>query len=138
MTPAVNNHDYAEPGCWAAGHRGWYIGDRVIEIAEGFGYELDAEGQAVRERYYAGESDPESDDFEIVVGQGGIVDEAEQWLNDHTDGCRKSDGAHVFWHGQWYDDDGNAVPDEDVQRFVWHFSDGEFFLSPEEDLDSDG
>lgn len=101
--PIVNGHN-AEVGCYAEGSRGWYAGERVIDVAIDFGWELDAEAEAAVERYYHGEDrfDNDSDDLvEVVAGQGGIVDEAEEWLNDHT-----SEG------------------------FLWHWHEGEFFLSP--------
>jgi hypothetical protein len=135
--PIVNGHQ-AATGCVAAGHRGWYVGQAAIEEAQAFGFELDAEGQAAVERYYSymtNESTPEehSELFEIVVGQGGIVDEATEWLNDHTHGIRKRDGADVTWgevEGEWFLADGTVVPEEQVQRFLWHWWEGEFFLSP--------
>jgi hypothetical protein len=101
--PITNGHE-VETGCVADGaNRGWYVGRRVIEEAESLGWELDAEGVAAVELYYSGETDVEGydDAADIVSNQGGILDEAEQWLNDHT-----SEG------------------------FVWCWFDGSFFLSP--------
>lgn len=126
--PIVNGQE-AVCGLVLDGHFGWHNAVRMLQVAEGFGWEIDDELRTTMDRYDAGESEDDSADVEIIHE---AMDEAEQWLNDMTLAERKSDGVNCFWHGQWYTDDGHGtpVPDEDVQRYVWHWHDGEFFLSP--------
>jgi hypothetical protein len=152
--PLTNGHD-VEPGCYGDGaNRGWYIGDHVIDIALSFGWELDDEGRAAVERYYR--SDPGeageieyADAADIVASQGGIIDEAIDWLNDHTPPICPRCGSAAYWEdGDWYHEDlndrddvwdrrfchGDDAVDENYlaqpQSYVWHFHDGSFFLSP--------
>jgi hypothetical protein len=76
-----------------------------------------------------------------------MMDEAERWLNEHTPAeCRDCGQpveshptgwwSHIGLRGQcWRLSDG-----ESVQGYLWHWSDGEFFLSPmcdDEDCDDD-
>lgn len=142
--PTCNGHE-VEVGCYAEGHRGWYAGQRVIEEAQGLGWELDAEGQAAVDAYYGNESTDEMlvDLVEIVSGQGGIVDEAEEWLNEHTPmeclQCSEPmewvDLGPIIYRavhkatGKMYCD----LPSKPMgkpQSYIWHWHDGEFFLSP--------
>lgn len=135
--PTTNGHP-VQTGCVAEGRRGWYAGLRVIEEAQGLGWELDAEGQAAVDAYYGGSDD--LDIMEVVSGQGGIVDEAERWLNDHTPleclDCHKPmewrDGAVDAVHidtGFAYCTTGGVNMIGRPQGYVWHWRDGEFFLS---------
>lgn len=92
--PIVNGHE-CNTGLVLDGHFGWHNHVRMLQTAEGLGWKIDPELQAVMDRYDADDSDP---DHEIIFD---AMDEAEQWLNDHT-----SEG------------------------FVWYWYEGEFFLSP--------
>jgi len=103
--PTVNGHDI-EPGCYVAGDWGQYGPDHLADWATEFGWEPVKPSDDPRVlRHFA----------ELLDGAGygpalrgtlwewhiEAADEIETWLNDHT-----SEG------------------------FVWHWHDGEFFLSP--------
>ena len=139
------NGQLVNTGCVAEGSRGWYAGQRVIEEAQGLGWELDAEGQEAVDRYYTSawdSEDPADATFEIVVGQGGIVDEAAQWLNDNTpptcpncgQPAEPSEGQFGTSVGFWrhVNGQGSCIYRlfDHVLSYVWYWHDGEFFLSP--------
>jgi hypothetical protein len=138
MPIIVNMAHVAETGCVLDGVFGWHNDVRMLLTAEEFGWEIDDELREIMDRYDAGDSEYGSSDPEIIHD---AMREAEDWLNDNTLAERKRDGKPCFWHGQWYTDDGDAVPDDEVQRYVWHWHDGSFFLSPicddEENCDDD-
>lgn len=147
--PTTNGHP-VQTGCFAEGHRGWYAGQRVIEVAQSLGWELDAEGQQAVDDFYS--QDDHDDLHEIVIGQGGIVDDAEAWLNEHTPVLCAICGGEMEWRdglyravhvatdhaycerGIYTDPDEphgtiNGAPMGRPQSYVWHWRDGEFFLS---------
>lgn len=131
--PTTNNHNVTT-GLVLDGHYGWHNHARMIAEAVGLGYVISDDDQAIVDRYDEGDSDPNGPDDEVVVD---IMDSAERWLNEHTPGCCKDCGepveshltgwwSHVGLRGQcWRLSDG-----ENVQHYVWHWTDGEFFLSP--------
>jgi hypothetical protein len=136
LTTTINNNP-VETGCYCEGHRGWHGTAHVINLAVGFGFELDAEGQDAVDRYDSCDETDDPDLFEVVAGQGGICDEAVAWMNEHTSSicghCFQP--VHLTDSGEWYVHDG--LPTEMCPRFsdtalhfVWHWHDGEFFLSP--------
>lgn len=95
--PTTNNHP-VNVGCVLSAPFGWHNLARMIAVATDLGYVISDDEQAIVDRYEAGDSDPDSNDHEVVIE---MMDDAEAWLNEHTD-----DG------------------------YLWHWSDGEFFLSP--------
>lgn len=95
--PTTNNHEVVV-GLVLDGHFGWHNHARMIAVATDLGFELDVAGQRDVDFYDSGETNDNDSVTEIVMD---IMDDAERWLNEHTD-----DG------------------------YVWHWSDGEFFLSP--------
>jgi hypothetical protein len=99
--PTTNGHEVVT-GLVLDGHYGWHNHARMIGVATSLGFPISDDDQAMVDRYDTGDpSQTNEDDAEAVIGQGGLMDDALEWLNDHTDG--------------------------DV---VWHWHDGEFFLSP--------
>lgn len=146
--PIVNGQE-AVCGLVLDGHFGWHNHVRMLEVAEGFGWEIDDELRAVMTRYDSGWKLLNGFSVEVVdlvrVERDALheiifeaMDEAERWLNDHTHGTRKCDGADVTWgevDGAWFLGDGTIVPDDEVQTYSWGWYDGEFFLSPVEDLE---
>lgn len=92
-----------DAGCWIEGSRGWYGSQRLIEIAESYGFALSAEDRDAVDAYFASD-DADGSAAEAVTGQGGIADDAEDYLN------------------------ANVAPEG--YSFGWH--DGEFFLWSED------
>lgn len=101
----------SEAGCWVEGSRGWTATSRVIDIAAEHGMNLT---ETDKEILAAWESDIANviigdnevvDSHEYVAGQGGLLNETENWLNE------------------------NVAPPG--YSFGWH--DGEFFLWSETD-----
>jgi hypothetical protein len=104
-----------EPGCWVDGHWGQYGPDHLADRASELGWEpetcLDDPRELRRitdhidDMGYTRGRDVRSDAIGIQTGFYELVPEAcdkiENWLNEHT-------------------------PD----GYVWHWRDGEFFLSP--------
>lgn len=147
MTIVNVNGIPAETGCYIDGHWGQYGPDRLAEIAEGFDWVPDDPLDDPRElRNIADNLADDADDGVVNVHapQGWTEADAWErhheaaerildWLNDHTHGTRKSDGADVTWgevDGAWFLNDGTVVPDDqEVRKFVWHWHDGEVFLS---------
>jgi hypothetical protein len=73
-------------GCWLDGGQGWHNNYRIVDIAQEWDWaELDAVGQGVVDRYRAGIA--ADDDHEMMVGQGGIADQAFDYLDGLTVGC---------------------------------------------------
>lgn len=96
-TALVNGHE-AVPGCYVSGDWGWRAHLRCVLVAQDYGFAVDNDLVNVLVRFATGETT--DDVIDPVIGAGGLTDQAEVWLNDHT-----TDG------------------------FIWHWSDGEFFLS---------
>lgn len=94
------NGHTVETGCYAEGHRGWHAHAHVIELAEGFGFPLDDEARELVHAYDTNDHADDDHNTRLEVVLD-IMDEAEAWLNDHT-----------------------------TAGYVWHWRDGEFFLSP--------
>lgn len=73
-------------GCWLNGGQGWHNTYRIVDRAQEWGWtELDAVGQGVVDRYRVGIAD--DDDNEMMTGQGGIADQAFDYLDGLTTGC---------------------------------------------------
>lgn len=94
MTIITCNGHVVEPGCVLDNHWGWHNHARMIEVATGLGFVISDEDQAVVDRYDSGESEDDDNDSEVV---SDLMDEAERWLNDNTD------GVGCFW--TWHDGD---------------------------------
>ena len=99
----VNGHPYYV-GCVIDGHTGWRGIAEVCEIALNLGWKPKGQREPRRLRYLLKRyvtNEATERMTDALIGQGGYADEAEAWLNDNTE-----------------------------EGFVWHWSDGEFFLSP--------
>lgn len=124
--PRVNGHT-AETGCYVEGHWGQYGPDHLADQASAFGWEpttpLD-DPRVVRAFL----------DFLEGSGYGGYDatgalwerhtetgDEIIQWLNEHTPPDQ--------WAGMKLREPGPGM-DPITQSYVWHWRDGEVFLSP--------
>jgi hypothetical protein len=71
----------AEAGTWLDGNQGWHNHYRVVDIAQSYGWKgLDEweDGEGIVSRYRANEGT--DDDHEAMIGQGGLVDEATEYL----------------------------------------------------------
>lgn len=77
-------------GCWLDGHYGWHNTYRVVELAEEYGFPLEAWEHAALDRYM--DSDATDADTETVIGQGGLFDRATDYLNE-----RAPEGFHFEW-----------------------------------------
>lgn len=138
-TVIVNGHEY-ETGCVLAGHWGRHNHARMVLEAEGLGFPLDDEDRQTLDEYDRNDWDPQTQWHAEAVAT--MMDEAERWLNERT-AARCAHCGLVVWHNdaRWVHDgtplddptvceDGTSLTDEMVLSFVWHWRDGEFFLSP--------
>lgn len=83
----------ADAGPWLDGNQGWHNQYRVVDIAQSYGWKgLDdfEDAEAILARYRAGERTGE--DVDAMIGQGGIVDEATEYLEGL---------APVGYHFEW-------------------------------------
>jgi hypothetical protein len=125
--PIVNGHQ-AETGCYVEGHWGQYGPDHLADQAEAFGWtpgsSLD-DPRIVREFL----------DFLEGSGYGGYDatgalwerhsetgDEIANWLNEHTPADQ--------YGGMVLAEPGPGLVEAPPKNYVWHWHDGEFFLSP--------
>jgi len=132
--PITNGHP-VETGCVLSSPYGWHNHARMIATAVDLGFALDVAGQRDVDAYDTGEYTHESL-TEIVMD---IMDEAERWLNDHTPALCNDCGQPVeltdsgaWWvHISPFDRQACGTFFADTaQHYVWHWHDGEFFLSP--------
>lgn len=148
----VNGHR-VETGCYVDGHWGQYGPDHLADRAEGFGWEprmvsVDGFDKSVADDPRVWRALAESLDIldhrdlagEIWEFHTESADAIEQWLNDHTAVMCATCGAAISWaddanadidepqwlHVDWGEHEEPIVP----RRFLWHWHDGEFFLSP--------
>src|SRR6478672_5840546 len=79
-------------GCWLEGSRGWRATGTLVNIAAGCGMELDADDRLLLATYLDDERDEDViiANGEVisasgaVVDQGGLADQAEEYLNTHV------------------------------------------------------
>jgi hypothetical protein len=76
----------ADSGCWVAGHHGHYASAIVIETALNYGWH-DTQAAEIAARY------PELTEHEQDV-LNDVVNDAEQWLNEHI----APEGYSFGWH----------------------------------------
>jgi hypothetical protein len=110
MTTIYVNGQECNTGLVLDGHFGWHNHVRMLEVAEGLGWEIDDELRAYMDLYESGDYDQDSNVPEYIFE---AMDEAENWLNDHTQGFPLE-----------------PEPGRPNISYIWHWSDGEFFLSP--------
>lgn len=104
-------------GCWLEGHRGWRASGDVVHIAYGYGMPLDEDDSALLDAYL---SDDYGIDYDLtlstgeevsvggaVIDQGGLADQAEQYLNTEV--------APEGWAFGWRDGEFFLLPDHE-----WH------------------
>jgi len=94
-----------DTGTWLAGHMGWHNTYRVVERAAEYGMELSDDDRKAIDQYRESNG-LDMDAWETVGGQGGLSDQATEYLNQHA---------------------------PDGHRFVWDA--GELMLLTEEDAD---
>ena len=135
MDTTTNGHA-VQTGCVLDNHWGWHNHARLIFLAADLGFPLD-EADADHVRAY--DEDGDEDYMEVVAGQGGIMDDAEQWLNDNTvPTCRDCGEAMYATSDGFYRHVGysngrtpcGVAATDTVQHYLWHWHDGDFFLSP--------
>ncbi len=79
-------------GCWIDGHWGHYGAARLVEIAQDYGFEISDLDEAALEGYRDWDKESFLDEAtgeyhnasEWILMQGGLADEAEEWLNDNV------------------------------------------------------
>lgn len=87
-TITLTNGEEVGTGTWLEGAHGWTNSYRVIDIAEGHGFTMDADERAALDWYRAsGESDASGSDeeldmLEIVTGQRGLSDRATDHMEE--------------------------------------------------------
>lgn len=148
----VNGHE-AEHGCYIDGHWGQYGPDRLAEVAEGFGWSTSLspvdDPRVIRKVADDVEAMGYADAaLAIWEWRTDAADAIEEWLNDRTpptcidcgramyptsDGFYRHDG---LTNGTAVDLCGHAAT-LDADHHVWHWRDGELFLSPLCDDDDD-
>lgn len=106
MPTTTVNGHLAEYGCYISGHWGQYATDRLADIAEWFGIGIDADRDPRVLRERALSTESESESYWMWTSRYDAADDLVAALNDVTP---------------------NAV---------WHWMDGELFLSSFDDLAS--
>lgn len=79
-------------GCWLDGHFAADNPARVIDRAEEYGFVVPAEDADARHVYASGVHGISDDDYETVVGQGGLSDKATEYLD-----LRAPAGYEFYW-----------------------------------------
>lgn len=116
LTKPVRATD-ADYGCWLDSHRGWHISADLVYMTHRLGMTLDQDDVLILATYdtdYGTDlltlsTGEEVDPIECVSGQGGMADQATEWLNEHV----APEGAYFgFWEGdfmlqteQWWEDE---------------------------------
>lgn len=135
--PTTNGHQ-VETGCVLDNHFGWHNHARLVGVAASLGFPISDDDQAIVDRYDTGDPDQTTDDdFEIVAGQGGIVDDAINWLNDHTPYECPTCGQPVemtdsggWWRHVGLQGDCPVRLMDHARGYLWHWYEGDFMLSP--------
>jgi hypothetical protein len=97
-------------GCWLEGSRGWTAIAALIDIAVGYGMELDSDDKAIFVAYCNGQERlilSTGEDVDVagcVIDQGGLVDQADDYLNDKV--------APAGWCFGWCDGEYFLMPTE--------------------------
>jgi hypothetical protein len=105
----------------------------MIAEAVALGYSVSDADQAVIDRYDNDNSEPDSNDPEVVAD---LMDQAEAWLNDHTPSecltcgqpVERTDSGAWWVHVGLQGDCPTRFADT-ARHYLWHWSDGEFYLS---------
>ncbi len=120
--PIVNGHP-AECGCYVEGHWGQYGPDHLADQAEGFGWSPDKPTDDPRIlRHFADQlMDAGLDVILLWEWHSESGDDIETWLNDHTE---------PGFGGMVLAEPGPGLVEAPPKNYVWHWHDGEFFLSP--------
>lgn len=129
--PTTNGHQ-VETGCVLDNHWGWHNTARAIAVAVDLGYPItDAESDTVA--CY----DIDEDCADEVIGQGGILDDAVNWLNDHTPYECPTCGQPVemtdsggWWRHVGLQGDCPVRLMDQARGYLWHWYEGDFMLSP--------
>jgi len=102
-------------GCWIEGSWGQFASTRLIEIAQEYGYEISDDDEKAVNAYKAyddefdGECGEKHNASEWILMQGGLLDDAEEWLNKNV--AREgfafgwSDGELFYMNTEWFDQD---------------------------------
>jgi len=107
LTTTTVKGQLVEPGCWVAGHWGQYALDRLAEIAEIFGWQPDTW----------------MDDPRALRKRAELFD-ADNAEHNYWDLYHDSDEPILEWLNTHTDD-----------QFVWHWWEGELYLSHRNELD---
>jgi hypothetical protein len=94
-------------GTWLDGNQGWHNHHRVVDRAQAWGWKGLGEwedGEEILTRYRANERT--DDDIEVMIGQGGIVDEATEYLEGL---------APAGYHFEWDMGELSLVACEDIE-----------------------
>lgn len=104
-------------GCWIDGHWGHYGPARLVEIAQDYGFEISDLDEKAMESYRDWDQENFLDEAtgeyhnasEWILMQGGLADEAEDWLNENVaqPGFYMSwmDGEFFYMNNEWWGDD---------------------------------
>jgi hypothetical protein len=100
-------------GCWLEGSRGWTASGLLVRMAANWGMPLDADDRDIITAYLNGHetvalrTDEFVDVTSAVVDQGGLADQAEEYLNTEV--------APEGWTFGWRDGEFFLLPDHE-----WH------------------
>lgn len=87
--------DASDAGCLVDGAHGWHAHAMVIDLAVSAGMPLDYGDRLALDSYRESGNDPTAVILDHVLDSGGLLDRAEQWLNDYA-----APNGHVFgWSG---------------------------------------
>lgn len=104
----------ADAGCWLDGSAGWRANVRVVQIAESFGFAVSSDDRPILEAFIYGITSirlhgATIDVNDVILSQGGIVDRAEQWLNENIAPRNHHfgwlDGEFLLMPHEWWQQD---------------------------------
>lgn len=106
-------------GCWIDGHWGHYGVARLVDIAQDYGMEISGLDESALWAYRNNEDefqDEQTGEYhnaaDWMLMQGGLADEAEDWMNNNVayEGFSFgwNDGEFFYMGNEWWDDQDEA------------------------------
>jgi len=114
IKPISDKHEFST-GCWIDGHWGHYGVARLVDIAQDLGMEISSLDESAvwayrnnEERFQDEQTGEYHDASEWLFSQGGLGDEAEEWLNENIAkpgfSFGWSDGEFFLMDNSWWED----------------------------------
>lgn len=114
-------------GCWIDGHWGVYGVSRLVEIAQDYGFEISDLDESALHAYKKGiqsfqdeRTGEYHDASEWMLMQGGLADEAEEWLNNNValPGFMFgwNDGEFFYMGIEWWSEEDEYYDEDHIYR----------------------